>query len=266
MCGLNGFTSCFSRMKLVVTLLEASNLPKVKSGSSEAYTDMQVSPYKHRTYRPPGYRRPLRGCLKRPVDFSLEQSDVNVHFFILFLLRYDPFSRLAVDGEIKIPLNKLTNLLDGEQVTVTHELTESKQQFTGFIFRHGSGSTRSLNGARSTNSSPSGIRRSFDDSSRSSSRSFNGFSRALDESTFKRHGTSSDHHNGSSNDHGDHTLTAEEKIRASSRSFSGVRTKFDDSDESNTLRLKRHRSEKRHRKRKGAIAYSPLARKDEFNK
>jgi len=236
-----------SESKLLVTLTEASNVPKVKNGSSEPYVDIQVTPYKHRTYRPPGFRRPLRGCLKRPVDFSLDQSDVNIHYFVLYLLRYDPFSRLKVDGELKIHLESLENLLSEEVVTITRELSDSNQQFTGFILRHGNESARSLNG------SPIGLRRSFEDSTRSSSRSFNGFSRALDESSTRRQGFS----NGSN----ELTPSRNDKFRESSRSFGGVPAS--DGNEFGPLGLTRSKTDKPRRKKRSKLNESPLVRSPE---
>ena len=242
---------CFCRMKLFITLLEASNIPKAKSGSSEPYIDMQVTPYKHRTYRPPGFRRPLRGCLKRPIDFSLEQNDVNIHYFVLYLLRYDPFSRLKVDGELKIPLDELENLLIEEVITNDRELVDSDQQFTGFIFRHGNGSPRSLNGSsRSTNGSPIGLRRSQEDSTRSSSRSFNGFSRALDESSTRRQGYSSGY--------SELTPTRDDKFRDSSRSFGGL--PVTEADEFGPSGLTRSKTDRPRRKRRARMHDSPLVR------
>ena len=232
------------RNKLLVTLLEASNVPRAKNGSSESYVDIQVTPYKHRTYRPPGFRRPLRGCLKRPVDFSLDQSDVNIHYLVLYLLRYDPFSRLKVDGELKIPLESLENLLSEEPVSVTRELADSNQQFTGFVLRYGNESTRSLNG------SPIGMRRSFDESARSSSRSFNGFSRALDESSTRRHGFS----NGSN----ELTPSRDDKFRESSRSFGGMSAT--DGSELGPLGLTRSKTDKPRRKKRSKLHDSPLVR------
>ena len=245
------FLCLLCRSKLLVDLADAANLPKAKSGSSEAYVDMQVTPYKHRTYRPPGYRRPLRGCLKKSIDFSLEVNDLGMHYFILYLLRYDPFSRLKVEGEIKIPLSELDDLLHGETVTLTQELVDSKQQFTGFIFRHGNGSTRSLNGStRSTNGSPMGVRRSIDDSTRASSRSFDGFSRALDESSFRRSGSV----------HGSNGVAAQsvERSRKHSRSFNGIV----ETDDITPLGLKRSQTDRPRRKRYKKLHDSPLARKD----
>ena len=231
------------RNKLLVTLLEASNVPKSKNGSSEPYVDIQVTPYKHRTYRPPGFRRPLRGCLKKPVDFSLDQSDVNIHYFVLYLLRYDPFSRLKVDGELKIPLEGLENLLNEEPISITRELADSNQQFTGFILRYGNESTRSFNG------SPIGMRRSFDDSARSSSKSFSGFSRALDESSTRRHVLP----NGSN----ELTPSRDDKFRESSRSFGGISTT--DGNEFGPLGLTRSKTDKPRRKKRSKLHDSPLA-------
>lgn len=237
-------------MKLLITLVEASNLPKAKSGSSEPYVDMQVTPYNHRTYRPPGFRRPLRGCLKRPIDFPLEPSDVNIHYFVLYLLRYDPFSRLKVDGELKVHLESLEHLLDEEVVTISRELADSKQQFTGFILRHGTGSTRSLNGSRSTNGSPIGMRRSFDESPRASSRAFNGFSRALDESTVRRHGSTSGCH--------EPTPSRDDKFRESTRSFGGFQ--MVDAEELGPTGLIRSKTDKPRRKNRLRLHESPLVR------
>eukprot|EP00794_Sanderia_malayensis_P003754 gene3754-4276_t len=195
---------CNTASRLRVTLLEAVNLPRPKSGSSEPYIDMQLTPYKRRTYRPPGYRRPLRGCLKKPADLTIESTDLQNHYLLLFMLRYDPFSRLKVDGEAMKFLQELDGLIDEQQISINLELQESDQQFTGFIFRHGA-STRSLNGStRSHNGSTRspGVKRCQDDSLRSSTRSYNGFSLSKTESA---------------HDHG----YGEDKMRASSRSFAG---------------------------------------------
>lgn len=241
----------FYRMKLLITLLEASNIPKAKSGSSEPYVDMQVTPYKHRTYRPPGFRRPLRGCLKRSVDFALEESDVNLHYFVLYLLRYDPFSRLKVDGELKVPLEDVENLLNEEVVPITRELADSEQQFTGFIFRHGSGSTRSLNGSsRSTNGSPIGMQRNLSDLSRASTRSFNGFSRPLDESSIRKQW--------SSNVSNEPTLSRDDSLRESSRSFGGF-VEVED-DKFSSTGLTRSKTERPRRKKRSKVRDSPLVR------
>ena len=182
--------------------------------------------------------------MKRPVDFSLDQSDVNVHYFVLYLLRYDPFSRLKVDGELKIPLEGLENLLNEEVVTITRELADSKQQFTGFILRPGNESSRSLNG------SPIGLRRSFEDSTRSSSRSFNGFSRALDESSTRRQG--------SSNGYSELSPSRHDKFRESSRSFGGVSATED--SEFGPLGLTRSKTDKPRRKKRSKMHDSPLVR------
>ena len=125
------------RSALKITITRADHLPKSKNGSSEAYIDMQLSPYKFRTYRTPGYRRPLRGCLQRPVDFRLEPDDVRLQYFVLFVLRYDPFSRLKVDGEIVVKLTDLDQdtFLKGETVVFKKDLEDSQQEFTAFIFR-----------------------------------------------------------------------------------------------------------------------------------
>ena len=190
---------------------------------------MQLSPYKHRTYRPPGYRRPLRGCLKRPVDFSLNHEDLRSHYFLIFLLRYDPFSRLRVEGEAKIQLSEIDGLIDGNETSLIRELVESEQQFTGFVFRQGSGSTRSLNGStRSHNGStrsPSNLRRSLDDNTRGSTRSFNGFSRSPEEAVDDTAQEASESVIAFARPRIESPVLSrftEDKMRESSRSFSGA--------------------------------------------
>lgn len=58
-------------------------------------------------------------------------------FLLVFLLRYDPFSRLKIDGEVVVKLSDVLNdaFVDGVQVELSKEIMKSKQDFTAFILR-----------------------------------------------------------------------------------------------------------------------------------
>lgn len=58
-------------------------------------------------------------------------------FLLLFLLRYNPFSRLKIDGEVVVKLSDVLNdaFVDGVQVELSKEIMKSKQDFTAFILR-----------------------------------------------------------------------------------------------------------------------------------
>ena len=58
-------------------------------------------------------------------------------FLLVFLLRYDPFSRLKIDGEVVMKLSDVLNdaFVDGVQVELSKEIMKSKQDFTAFILR-----------------------------------------------------------------------------------------------------------------------------------
>jgi len=110
---------------------------KSKPGSSESYVDIQISAYRFRTYRNPGYRRPARSIIRKQIEFRLDKTELRTTYFLMFLLRYDPFSRLRVDGEVVFKLEDLVTqgLLEGCQVELSREIMRSNQDFTAFIFR-----------------------------------------------------------------------------------------------------------------------------------
>lgn len=58
-------------------------------------------------------------------------------FLLVFLLRYEPFSRLKIDGEVVVKLSDVLNdaFVDGVQVELSKEIMKSKQDFTAFILR-----------------------------------------------------------------------------------------------------------------------------------
>ena len=58
-------------------------------------------------------------------------------FLLVFLLRYDPFSRLKIDGEVVMKLSDVLNdaFVDGLQVELSKEIMKSRQDFTAFILR-----------------------------------------------------------------------------------------------------------------------------------
>lgn len=130
--------NCFlfrSILKVIVKHIDAKL--KSKHSSSESYLDVQVSSYQFRTYRSPGYRRPARIMIKRPIEFRLDMLELKNSFLLVFLLRYDPFSRLKIDGEVVMKLSDVLNdaFVDGVQVELSKEIMKSKQDFTAFIFR-----------------------------------------------------------------------------------------------------------------------------------
>ena len=124
-----------SVLKVIVKHIDAKF--KSKHSSSESYVDIQVSAYQFRTYRNPGYRRPTRVVIKKPIEFRLDILELKNSFLLIFLLRYDPFSRLKIDGEVVLKLSDIYNdaFLDGVQVELSKEIMKSKQDFTAFIFR-----------------------------------------------------------------------------------------------------------------------------------
>ena len=127
----------FSRSVLKIIIKHLDGKLKGKHGSSESYVDVQISAYQFRTYRNPGYRRPARAVIKKQIEFRLDFMELKTTFLLVFLLRYDPFSRLKVDGEVVFKLSEVLNegFLDGCQIELTKEIMTSKQDFTAFIFR-----------------------------------------------------------------------------------------------------------------------------------
>ena len=126
-----------TKMVLKVIIKHIGSRMKARNGSSEQYVDCQVSAYRFRTYRNPGYRRPARAVIKKQIDFKLDISELRSHFFLVFLLRYDPFSRLKIDGEAIVKLTELNldSLRSGMQLDTTKEIKKSKQDFTAFVLR-----------------------------------------------------------------------------------------------------------------------------------
>lgn len=124
-----------SILKLLVKHIDGKM--KSKPGSSESYVDIQISAYRFRTYRNPGYRRPARSVLRKQIEFRLDRTELRTSYLLIFLLRYDPFSRLKVDGEIAFKIDDLSSqgLHDECQIEVSKEITKSNQDFTAFIFR-----------------------------------------------------------------------------------------------------------------------------------
>lgn len=110
---------------------------KSKLGSSESYIDVQISPYRFRTYRNPGYRRPAKSIFKRAIEFRVDCFELKTTYLLMFLLRYDPFSRLKVDGEVIVKLSEVLTqgFLEGCQAEFSMEIMKSNQEFTAFIFR-----------------------------------------------------------------------------------------------------------------------------------
>lgn len=130
--------NCFlfrSILKVIVKHIDGKL--KSKHSSSESYLDVQVSSYQFRTYRSPGYRRPARIIIKKPIEFRLDMLELKNSFLLVFLLRYDPFSRLKIDGEVVVKLSDVLNdaFVDGVQVKLSKEIMKSKQDFTAFILR-----------------------------------------------------------------------------------------------------------------------------------
>lgn len=110
---------------------------KGRAGSSESYVDIQVSSYQFRTFRNPGYRRPVRALLKKQIEFHLDFTELRTSFLLVFLMRYDPFSRLKIDGEVVVKLTDILSegFIDGVQSELSKDIMKSKQDFTAFIFR-----------------------------------------------------------------------------------------------------------------------------------
>lgn len=127
----------YSRSILKILIKHVDGKLKSKPGSSESYVDVQISAYRFRTYRNPGYRRPARSVIRKQIEFQLDAIEIKTTFLLIFLLRYDPFSRLKVDGEVAVKLSELNNrgFLQGCQVELSKEITKSNQDFTAFIFR-----------------------------------------------------------------------------------------------------------------------------------
>ena len=127
----------FFRSVLKILIKHIDGKLKNRPGSSESYVDIQVSAYRFRTYRNPGYRRPSRSVLRKHIEFRLDRSELRTSYLLIFLLRYDPFSRLKVDGEVVYKIEEATKdgLLDGCQVELYKEIVRSNQDFTAFIFR-----------------------------------------------------------------------------------------------------------------------------------
>ncbi|XP_057292886.1 uncharacterized protein LOC130621593 [Hydractinia symbiolongicarpus] len=126
-----------NRSVLKVIIKHLDGKLRSKLNSSESYVDIQVSAYRFRTYRNPGYRRPARAVLKKQVEFRLDFVELRSSYLLIFLLRYDPFSRLKVDGEVVFKLMDIISegFLDGCQIELSKEIVKSNQDFTAFIFR-----------------------------------------------------------------------------------------------------------------------------------
>jgi len=126
-----------SRSVLKILIKHIDGKMKSKPASSESYVDLQISAYRFRTYRNPGYRRPARSILRKQIEFRLDKTELRTTYLLLFLLRYDPFSRLKVDGEVVFKIDDVAHqgLYDGCQIEVSKEIMKSNQDFTAFIFR-----------------------------------------------------------------------------------------------------------------------------------
>lgn len=132
------FSCCFFvRSVLKILIKHIDGKLKSKPGSSESYVDVQISAYRFRTYRNPGYRRPARGVIRKQIEFRLDALELKTTFLLIFLLRYDPFSRLKVDGEVAVKLSDVNSqgFFDGCQAELSKEIMRSNQDFTAFIFR-----------------------------------------------------------------------------------------------------------------------------------
>jgi len=125
------------RAVLKVTIKHIEGKMKGRAGSSESYVDVQVSSYQFRTFRNPGYRRPVRALLKKQIEFHLDFTELRTSFLLVFLMRYDPFSRLKIDGEVVVKLTDILSegFIDGVQSELSKDIMKSKQDFTAFIFR-----------------------------------------------------------------------------------------------------------------------------------
>ena len=75
--------------------------------------------------------------IRKQIEFKLEVEEMKSNFFLAFLLRYDPFSRLKIEGEVVVKLSDLNLelLKSGLHVEANEEIKKSKQQFTAFVFR-----------------------------------------------------------------------------------------------------------------------------------
>jgi len=126
-----------SKQLLTTTIKHIEGKIRSKVGSSETYIDVQVSAYRFRTYRTPGYRRPAKTIFKKAIEFHLDHFEMKTAYLLVFLLRYDPFSRLKVDGEVVVKLSDIVTqgFLDGVQSEFSKEIMKSSQEFTAFIYR-----------------------------------------------------------------------------------------------------------------------------------
>lgn len=113
-----------SILKLIIKHLDSKT--KGKINSSETYVDVQVSPYRFRTYRNPGYRRPVRAVIKKSIEFRLDRLELKTTYLLIFLLRYDPFSRLKVDGEVTFKMSEILSegFIEGCQVELGKEFVQ----------------------------------------------------------------------------------------------------------------------------------------------
>ena len=126
------YSSQHALMKVIIRRITPTQ--KAQNCSSEAYVDCQVSPYRSRTYRCPGYRVPARAATRRPIDFKLEGIQLKTHYFLVFLFRYNPFSELKVDGEAIVKFSDLNIelLKSGHHVKVDVPVVKSQQNFIAF--------------------------------------------------------------------------------------------------------------------------------------
>jgi len=126
-----------SKSQLKTTIKHIEGKIRSKIGSSETYIDVQVSAYRFRTYRTPGYRRPAKTIFKKAIEFHLDQFEMKTAYLLVFLLRYDPFSRLKVDGEVVVKLSDIVTqgFMEGVQSEFSKEIMKSNQEFTAFIYR-----------------------------------------------------------------------------------------------------------------------------------